>query len=1409
MLSHEYLLSFLDLLDLDEELIDSRLKTIIKAEKHSNKHLHNALKLLQYKQLINLQDNNDCDNNEECEFVAKLIKEINKENVDYVCDIISITLRLNNENIVAKAEHLVQQLIDFPITKSLDLLDEKSQINCLLSFKLIDSVLDAVIKSGKMIYLPFLEIPLDNILLSTDEKVKYHFLSSTIPKLFEAVVGNNILDIIWEYITKLGSDNVKINLTVLSFLSDYYLPIKDSKGIVLYRSCVCNQYHFWNNILTGMLSDDVMLRKLAVYLAKRAIDCVMDQKRDICVKSINNTIIFEWLISNSKSLQIMWNNFFILLDSLEEKQSNIVLPSLKLLDSLRNLGCWLNCAFNVGLKHDNTHVRFQCILHRLNTKLYCQAEAKLFLEALNDINIYYNNKDIDKLKTSLITYMMDENVLLNILMSMSEIKWSAVPLFHLSDVLAKGQFKCVSIGDQVTKAVIDILKISCNSTVLRKAIHINISQFIGNTSTKLHWKDCVNIYSNLKFNILENIHIDNPYILYITKKLTLNENEKDTFFQLLMESHLYIDFIFLYLLNHKDDMDVFIKLLDDKLMKLENIVSRQYSDKRESINDAIYLIQVYSKTATVECPFMETISSIISSKYKSILLYILSVVSSNLALPLESIILMCTGLNSISMKIKNNEVKDILIQIYKTCVILIEDQNTLLETCLMSLGIVEILLKDRIMLTNYSHEMLNLSNIIVIAMKFDNKHSDGRLKNIFYERATEIVYNLLKDNYDIERNLDVILEYVHIIIERGGYGCLKVCLNIINKILPQVIEKKSSQCNITDLITKLWKEIEELKSNKQYNPCIEEFIKIITHDSLIYTPVHNNTVTFYCKQIIDYGSVKTTPLYYLIKSINNKNLTAEHGHLIYVLCDILLYCPVLRKDQRIADNLIIEVLKEPKYDFKNNVNNQHFHYEIEFMSILALSKVKDVEVLTCIETLIESIIDNSFKNKQRYHGQSQAHRLLLKSIQHLLLAVLLIPSNHQSRMLWCINMLGKLPHQPSVRICLEWYIALQLYMKQTTLDEDIFKHLSEIPLTSQFVIVYWVIKRKIINGTCSTTEFEFVMNMLLSHTMGQMFNIRLHAQYLANELYTIKKCDSYSCIIKVIRKTFAESANDKNFMKFQRDYFVNDFDIVRDLTPGFLYYTLPRYSEINSNELVDVDRVRDMIKEITDNIKVNQAKDNFHEEWSLISKTNDQLLTLNVGRHEASLTTGDMETSGTIQKKYIPWKNMSDINMYETEKRQSKSELIVVASLIDKLPNLGGMARTSEVFGVKTYVVDSLRHLQDKQFQGLSVSAERWVDIEEVRPGAPLKQYLMAKKSEGYKVVAAEQTSTSCKLESFKFPLKTLLLLGHEKEGIPCDLLPIMDYCVEIPQQGLVRSLNVHVTAAIFIWEYSRQNILK
>jgi tRNA G18 (ribose-2'-O)-methylase SpoU len=50
-----------------------------------------------------------------------------------------------------------------------------------------------------------------------------------------------------------------------------------------------------------------------------------------------------------------------------------------------------------------------------------------------------------------------------------------------------------------------------------------------------------------------------------------------------------------------------------------------------------------------------------------------------------------------------------------------------------------------------------------------------------------------------------------------------------------------------------------------------------------------------------------------------------------------------------------------------------------------------------------------------------------------------------------------------------------------------------------------------------------------------------------------------------------------------------------------------------------------------------------------------------------------------------------------------------------------------------------------------------------------------------------------------------LCLIRNEKEGIPVELIQHLDVCVEVPQEGIIRSMNVHVTGAIFIWEYVRQ----
>lgn len=80
-------------------------------------------------------------------------------------------------------------------------------------------------------------------------------------------------------------------------------------------------------------------------------------------------------------------------------------------------------------------------------------------------------------------------------------------------------------------------------------------------------------------------------------------------------------------------------------------------------------------------------------------------------------------------------------------------------------------------------------------------------------------------------------------------------------------------------------------------------------------------------------------------------------------------------------------------------------------------------------------------------------------------------------------------------------------------------------------------------------------------------------------------------------------------------------------------------------------------------------------------------------------------------------------------------------------------------------------------------------------------------KDEGYTIVGVEQTSESVSLPTYAFDPRTVLVLGKEMDGIPAPLLACMDACVEIPQFGTLRSLNVHVSGAISVYEYVKQHL--
>ena len=67
--------------------------------------------------------------------------------------------------------------------------------------------------------------------------------------------------------------------------------------------------------------------------------------------------------------------------------------------------------------------------------------------------------------------------------------------------------------------------------------------------------------------------------------------------------------------------------------------------------------------------------------------------------------------------------------------------------------------------------------------------------------------------------------------------------------------------------------------------------------------------------------------------------------------------------------------------------------------------------------------------------------------------------------------------------------------------------------------------------------------------------------------------------------------------------------------------------------------------------------------------------------------------------------------------------------------------------------------MEEKEFQYLSVTSEKWLNIKEVAVKY-LKTYLMEMKSCGYVLIGLEQTANSVQLHKFEFPQNSLLLLG-------------------------------------------------
>lgn len=133
---------------------------------------------------------------------------------------------------------------------------------------------------------------------------------------------------------------------------------------------------------------------------------------------------------------------------------------------------------------------------------------------------------------------------------------------------------------------------------------------------------------------------------------------------------------------------------------------------------------------------------------------------------------------------------------------------------------------------------------------------------------------------------------------------------------------------------------------------------------------------------------------------------------------------------------------------------------------------------------------------------------------------------------------------------------------------------------------------------------------------------------------------------------------------------------------------------------------------------------------------------------------------------------------------------------ISKEFNIGSLLRTVHCAKGKEFFL-----IGDKSYNTYAaVSSDKWTKINYFEK---LDDFLSFVKNSDYNLVLVEQSENSKSLFEFDYPENPLFFLGMEKGGLPDLLTKKNEYPVlEIPQFGLVHSLNLSCSGSIVIYHY-------
>lgn len=151
---------------------------------------------------------------------------------------------------------------------------------------------------------------------------------------------------------------------------------------------------------------------------------------------------------------------------------------------------------------------------------------------------------------------------------------------------------------------------------------------------------------------------------------------------------------------------------------------------------------------------------------------------------------------------------------------------------------------------------------------------------------------------------------------------------------------------------------------------------------------------------------------------------------------------------------------------------------------------------------------------------------------------------------------------------------------------------------------------------------------------------------------------------------------------------------------------------------------------------------------------------------------------------------------------------VVVEDIYDP-HNAAAVFRSCDAFGIPQ--VHLIFERQDrfnpkKVGKKTSSSGNKWLDFQTYSSTA---ECIRSLKEAGYSIVSTALTPDSVSVFETDFTDygKIALCFGNEHRGLSPALLELSDLVIKIPMRGMVQSLNLSVSAGIFLYEVTRQRM--